>query len=167
MRPAGTARPADAGQRPTSTTVRLLHGLGGGVELGVRHTGRKAMVFVRFRKLVVAGWWKAPSVAGKTPFGSAAGSAEGRTQAQPRKPAVLPAARTRVASPPPAAPVPGALRPQDSPRPAESPRAPEPSRPPKTLPMPAAPDPGTDAAAGPNVMHRLWNRFSAAFKNDR
>lgn len=48
--------------RPSSATVRLFHGLGG-VELGVRHTGRKALVFVKFRKLVIAGWWKAPSVA--------------------------------------------------------------------------------------------------------
>lgn len=61
VRPAGAARPAETAERPTSATVRLLHGLGG-LELGVRHTGRKAMVFVRFRKLVVAGWWKAPTI---------------------------------------------------------------------------------------------------------
>lgn len=48
--------------RPTTTSVRLLPSLGG-VELGVRRTGHKALVFVRFRKLVVAGWWKAPGTA--------------------------------------------------------------------------------------------------------
>jgi hypothetical protein len=43
---------------PSSASVRLFGGLGG-VELGVRQVRRRAMVFVRVRKVVIALWWKA------------------------------------------------------------------------------------------------------------
>jgi len=64
----------------TTTSVRLFNGLGG-VELGVRHTGQKAMLFVRFRKLVIAGWWKAPGVPGKSPLDLAVERADERRAA--------------------------------------------------------------------------------------
>lgn len=138
--------------RPSSATVRLFHGLGG-VELGVRHTGRKALVFVKFRKLVIAGWWKAPSVLESTVLGT------------PSEPGTAPAA-----------PVPARAH---APLPASGPAADarRPPGPPKLLSVTAASKvplasaaPGAQAAtmdAEQNVMHRLWRRVSAALKPDR
>lgn len=50
----------EAPAAPSAASVRLFDRLGG-VELGVRQTRRRAMIFVRVRKVVIALWWRAGS----------------------------------------------------------------------------------------------------------
>lgn len=192
MRDDDTTEDASRQSPSTTTSVRLFNGLGG-VELGVRHSGHKAMLFVRIRKLVIAGWWKAPGIPGKTPMDRFAADAAARRAAVRAKDAPEVDGITASASVTHAAgvaeigkapePAPEQERPWIPGRiirgsePAASTRVIEPEtavieaevvQPAAEVARPAAqviaPDATAELADDQNVMHRLWKRVTAPFK---
>lgn len=153
--------------------MRLFNGLGG-VELGVRHSGHKAMLFVRIRKLVIAGWWKAPGIAGKTPAEIAVERAEERRAAAGvanARPGIQPKGDSEVASLTTSASVSHAAGVTELGTTAEAAPPKERPRIPGRIGRPAAqviePESPAALADDQNVMHRLWKRFSSSFKKGR
>lgn len=133
-----------AAGRPSSTTLRLFNGLGG-VELGVRQSRRKAMVFLRVRKIVVAMWWKADPEAANRP--AAGRPAVGRPDAALE----ILSARGQ-----------GWISRGHSPGP-----APASGQGPGPEPGPVQRQDAIGGDAPKNAMQRLWRRFSAALKGPR
>lgn len=187
MRDDDTTEDASRQSPSTTTSVRLFNGLGG-VELGVRHSGHKALLFVRIRKLVIAGWWKAPGIGGKTPMDRFAADAAARRAEVKAKDASGIASITTSASVAHAAGVAevgraaGTAPEQERPwipgriirrsGPAASTRVIEPETAviEAEVVQPAAqviaPDATAELADDQNVMHRLWKRVTAPFKKD-